>query len=114
MNLQMAIDEALRLTVDLQEALRSGDLSACSDLLARRGTALESFAACHAGSTPAEKAACATGLDALLQADQSLQQSGAAARDAVGRDWSRNFGKAPSPRHEYDRPPEIACLDRKA
>jgi len=114
MNLSASITEVLEVTAKLRASLAAGDLQGSVTLVERRGQALETFALLHRNATQADKSACASLLAELKRTDTEIQKVSVTARDTISQDWNRSLGQSHTPRHEYDRAPDIACLDRKA
>ena len=114
MNLNQSIVEVIQITANLRATLDDGDLLACATLMAQRATAIKNFLRMHRDATSENIRACSTLLTELQEADRELQELSQTTRDAISRDWNRTMGQTPVPRHDYDRMPELACLDRKA
>lgn len=114
MNLKAAITEALQLTAELHARISAGEVTDCQQLVTARGRAIEAIPALRAAANQAEEASCVSALAALREADELLQLASQKALMQASQDWNRTLGQTPAPRHEYDRAPDLACLDRKA
>ena len=114
MNLQDTITEALQLTAELRARVSASQLADCQQLVEARGLAIEAIPTLYEAANKAEVAGCSSLLAELKDADQSLQQVSQNALKLASKDWNRSLGQTSSPRHEYDRVPDLACLDRKA
>jgi hypothetical protein len=113
MDLHEHLDRAEGLTTALGAALAAGDEPACAELLAARGDALAALAAA-ATVDPAGRARLKPRLQALVEADRTLQ---AAAREALAAADSAfhnaiALGNRPRQAHETDSLP--TAVDRLA
>ena len=113
MTLETTIKRALELTGELHAALTEGQLEACADILAQRGTAMSTFQAVHEGATDPEREACEPLLRELRDADRMLQDEAAGFLTAAGEMMRTSVGTNPNYRGSYDQQPELACVDRK-
>jgi len=101
-------------TGELAAVLNDGQLSACSDLLTRRGAIMAEFQVVHEAATGAERTACRDLLRELAARDRKLLAAAEAALTAAGGAMRSSLGSTAHSRGRYDHAPETACVDRKA
>jgi len=108
MELRRDIQAALEITRLLDEALRSGNLMACTALLDRREKTLETFSATHGEASDGDRESCRSLLEDLVRADEDIQALSRRHLTEASEDLHR------STRAPVDSQPLAACFDRKA
>lgn len=112
MDLIQHIRNTLALTRRLHEAVTTDDQTLCQELLAERGPVMDAFAAAHRAANAAQRAECDDLVRELAEADAHLQEVGREQLELAAQQFRNSAGSVGN--GNYDRPPQQACLDRRA
>lgn len=115
MNLEETISDIEGLTEALRAALAAGDEPACAPLLQRRRQALLGLESALRAAGDGERAALATRLSGLAEADLALRTAAETVLAQVGEAVRAGFGMARGRTGGLvDRVPQPTSVDRRA